>query len=153
MARIKVTAEQRGALVDLMTFGEITPAEVAEHLGMSSQAVRRWYPAEEAAEARDQRTRALVAMALEARTDPAREQRHMGFSVARMNYRKREAIANVRSGKMTIPEAARFARVPLWGMVGWLKLAKVPVPPEFIQPHRQPRSAEPLSRASVGNTK
>lgn len=140
MAQIRLTKAQRAALVDLMAYGQATPAEIAARLHLTPQAVRRWYPADDAADARASHVGGLIAMALELRADPQREQRNMGFGQAKLNHRKRKAIANVRAGKMTVPQAARFAGVPLSGMVGWLKLAKIEIPADYLQPRRKARA-------------
>lgn len=148
-----VSSRQRALLVDLMLTGHVTPSEVAAHVQLSLRAVHKWCPALLCADARQSHAGGIIALALEHRIDADGETRRMPRIVSQVNYKKRAAIAGVRSGKMSIPKAARFAGVPLAGMVGWLKLAGVHVPEEFDTPHRQPRSAEPLSRASVGNTK
>jgi hypothetical protein len=56
-----------------------------------------------------------------------------------VNSRKHEALAAVRSGRMSIPQAARFAHVSLRSMVGWCRVEHIPVPPEHEpEPVRRP---------------
>ncbi len=55
-------------------------------------------------------------------------QRHGGASI--INSRKHKALGNIRSGKMTVPQAAEFAGVSLRSMAAWCRIAKIPVPAE-----------------------
>jgi hypothetical protein len=57
------------------------------------------------------------------------------------NPRKREALAKLRRGKITVEQAAKFAGVPVSGIVGWAKLAKIPLPEEYLRPRRSPKTA------------
>lgn len=134
---MRVSSQQRAMLVDLMLIGQVSPADVAAHLQISARAVRKWVDVDICAEARQARAGAIIAMALEDRIDPDKEQRAVSRIVSQINYKKREAIAKVRAGKMTIPKAARFAGVPISGMVGWLRIAGVRIPDEFNQPRRK----------------
>ncbi|MGD9656202.1 MAG: hypothetical protein AB7U61_00955 [Methylocystis sp.] len=54
------------------------------------------------------------------------------------NPKKREALAKLRRGKITIAQAAKFAGVPVSGIVGWAKLEKIPLSPEYLRPRRAP---------------
>jgi hypothetical protein len=54
------------------------------------------------------------------------------------NPRKREALAKLRRGKITIEQAAKITGAPIGGVIGWMKLAKIPVPEEYARPRRAP---------------
>lgn len=55
------------------------------------------------------------------------------------NPQKRDVLANLKKGKITIPQAAKRADVPISGIVGWMRLAGLEIPDEYNQPRRRPR--------------
>ncbi|WP_018407674.1 hypothetical protein [Methylocystis rosea] len=55
------------------------------------------------------------------------------------NPRKAEALAKLRRGKITIPQAAKLTGAPISGVVGWMKLAGLEIPEEYRRPRRAPR--------------
>lgn len=66
------------------------------------------------------------------------------------NPKKREALAKLRRGKISVEQAAKLAGVPVSGIIGWAKLAKIPLPEKYLAPRRRARdgaSTDPLSRA------
>jgi transposase-like protein len=65
------------------------------------------------------------------------------------NPHKREIVRKIKRGELTIPQAARRYDVPQSGVIGWLRMAGVKIPPEFDRPRRE-RSETPLSAASMG---
>jgi hypothetical protein len=54
------------------------------------------------------------------------------------NPKKREALAKLRRGKITVAQAAKLTGAPISGVIGWMRLAKIPVPEEYAQPRRSP---------------
>jgi hypothetical protein len=54
------------------------------------------------------------------------------------NPRKREALAKLRRGKITIAQAAKLTGAPISGVVGWMKLAGLEIPEEYRRPRRAP---------------
>jgi hypothetical protein len=52
------------------------------------------------------------------------------------NPKKREALAKLRRGKITIEQAAKITGAPISGVVGWMKLAGLEIPEEYRQPRR-----------------
>jgi hypothetical protein len=52
------------------------------------------------------------------------------------NPKKREAIAKLRKGKITIEQAAKLTGAPISGVVGWMKLAGLEIPDEYRKPRR-----------------
>lgn len=57
------------------------------------------------------------------------------------NPRKAEVLKQLRKGKLTVEQAAKLADVPVSGIVGWAKLAKIPLPEKYLQPRRSPSGA------------
>jgi hypothetical protein len=68
------------------------------------------------------------------------------------NPHRAKIVRAIKRGELTIAQAARRYGVPQSGIVGWLKLAGVAIPPEYDRPRRQ-RSEQPLSRATIGQWK
>ncbi len=65
---------------------------------------------------------------------------------------RRTILRAIKNKKLTIEGAARKFGVPVSGVLGWCRLAGLPIPPELDWPRRE-RSAEPLSRAAMGQCK
>jgi hypothetical protein len=61
------------------------------------------------------------------------------------NPKKCEALAKLRRGKITVEQAAKLTEAPISGVIGWMKLAKIPIPEKYLAPRRAQspvRSAE-----------
>lgn len=56
------------------------------------------------------------------------------FQASIINPRKHAALDAVRTGRMTVPEAARFAGVSVRSMVGWCRHERIDVPAEHVPP-------------------
>jgi hypothetical protein len=54
------------------------------------------------------------------------------------NPKKREALAKLRRGKITVEQAAKLTGAPISGVIGWMKLAGLDVPEEYARPRRAP---------------
>ena len=50
---------------------------------------------------------------------------------------KRSILAKLRRGTLTIPKAAKLADVPISGVIGWMKLARIPIPPPYNATRRK----------------
>jgi hypothetical protein len=129
--------DAKSILIDLIRNGVVTPAEVAKHQAISPQAVHRWISAEFAKQARAR----VAGLIIEAALHPERQERRQGRPnqkekqtmrvIAQKNPKRTIALANIKSGKMTVPQAAKFAGAPVSGIVGWCRLAKIALPAEY----------------------
>jgi len=63
-------------------------------------------------------------------------------NVSQRNERKPEAIRLLRKGKITVEQAAKLTGAPISGVVGWMKLAGLPIPPEYSAPRRRPKDPQ-----------
>jgi hypothetical protein len=54
------------------------------------------------------------------------------------NPKKREALAKLRRGKITVQQASRLTGAPISGVIGWMKLAGLEIPEEYRRPRRAP---------------
>jgi hypothetical protein len=54
------------------------------------------------------------------------------------NPKKREALAKLRRGKITIEQAAKLTGAPISGVIGWMKLAGLEIPEEYGRRRRAP---------------
>lgn len=55
------------------------------------------------------------------------------------NPRKAEALAKLRRGKITVEQAAKLTGAPISGVIGWMKLAGLEIPEEYMRPRRAPQ--------------
>lgn len=132
-----ISSRDRTILTRLIEAGAVSPADVAEHLSISSQAVRRWIDTDKARESRHILAGLVIEQALHA-DDPTpdthkrvKEGDPMSRIVAQRNPHKTKILMLVRKGKITVPEAARRAQVPISAIVGWCRIHKVPLPPKY----------------------
>jgi hypothetical protein len=51
--------------------------------------------------------------------------------VAKATPHKRTILAHLRSGALTIDKAAKLTAVPISGVIGWMKLARIPIPEPY----------------------
>lgn len=53
------------------------------------------------------------------------------------NAHKRTLLAQLRSKATTVERAAKTAGVPISGIIGWMKLARIPIPEPYNTPRRK----------------
>jgi hypothetical protein len=53
------------------------------------------------------------------------------------NPLKRKVLAELRRKKITVEQAARKASVPVSGILGWMRLAKIAIPEKHAGPRRR----------------
>ena len=63
------------------------------------------------------------------------------------NPLKRKVLAALRRNKITVEQAARKAAVPVSGILGWMRLAKITIPEKHAGPRRNPKSSAAASLA------
>jgi hypothetical protein len=57
--------------------------------------------------------------------------------VSQRNPNKRAILAKLRKGTITIPKAAKLADAPISGVIGWMKLANIPIPAPYNASRRK----------------
>ena len=138
-----VDRRQKALLALIIERGQATQAEIAAALGVARQSVARWVDAETAAEARRLYVAGLVAEAIkpppEDRAVPYEESRPMPRIVSQRNPDRATILAKIKRGKLTPRQAASKYAVPVSGVIGWMKLAGLPIPEQYSRPRRKQR--------------
>jgi hypothetical protein len=57
--------------------------------------------------------------------------------VSQTNPLKRKVLTELRRNKITVEQAARKAAVPVSGILGWMRLAKITIPEKHAGPRCQ----------------
>lgn len=73
----------------------------------------------------------------------------MPHIVSQPNPDKAKILRAIKRGKLTPAQAAKKYGIPLSGVLGWMRLAKIPIPAELNRPHRRPRSKPTLARGRL----
>lgn len=63
--------------------------------------------------------------------------------VSQRNPMKTRVLALLRAGKITVPQAARKAQVPVSAIVGWCRLHHVALPAEYAGHTHRPKPEVP----------
>ena len=133
-----ICSYHRKRLTELMLQGMVRPAEVAEALDVTPQAVLQWVCAEDARNARRYRARQIVAAVLKEQEPDVKVKAAKRY---RRHPQKRTLIALLRKGMITVQDAARSAGIPVSGVLAWMRIAGIPIPPEHTgkQPYKRAR--------------